>query len=517
MYNTDINSQALEIIWRTDGYKTDHRRQYPENTTKVYANFTPRSIHRSVKDIRYPAVVMFGLKRLLKDLKQGFDIFFASDINIVAPAYAKRLEAFTGLKNPDITHIYELHKLGYLPLEIKAIPEGELGLINQPLLTITNTHPSGFWLVNYLETWISTALWQPITSTTTAWNIRQLMDTWATKTGGNPQENGPLAHDFSYRGMPGVEAASASGAGHLTSFIGSDSLPAWDYIMSTYPETEGTIQIGVPASEHSVMTAGAITKEDGTMDEREQIQRLLNLYPSGFLSVVSDSYDYWGMLTKVLPEFKEQIMARDGKYVVRPDSGNPVDIVTGDPHAEPGTPEAKGTLEILWDIFGGTVNDKGYRVLDSHIGLIYGDSMNYATIQQMCQRMEQAGFSTQNIVFGIGSFSYQFVTRDTYGFAMKTTWVEVNGAEKSVFKDPATANNVKKSARGLLSLTEKDGQRVFTQDISVEDESKEKNDDVFKIVFRDGNIMNCENDFQEIRKQLVKSTAKAMKNGWLEN
>ena len=194
-----------------------------------------------------------------------------------------------------------------------------------------NTHPCAYWLVNYLETWISTALWQPITSATTAWNIRQLMDTWAVETGCDPEENGPLAHDFSYRGMAGIEAASASGAGHLISFIGSDSLSAWDYIMSTYPKTEGVIQIGVPATEHAVMTAGANVRENGTMDEREQVQRLLDLYPQGFVSVVSDSYDYWDMITTVLPEFKEQIMKRDGRYVVRPDSGNPVDIVTGDP------------------------------------------------------------------------------------------------------------------------------------------------------------------------------------------
>lgn len=514
MYMKNINDQALEVIWRTDGYKTDHRRQYPENTTKVYANFTPRSIHSSINGNRYPAVVMFGLKRLLEDLKADFDVFFAADIDVVAQAYKKRLEAFTGLENLNVDHLYQLHDLGYLPLEIKAVPEGSIGLINQPLLTIMNTHPCAYWLVNYLETWISTALWQPITSATTAWNIRQLMDTWAVETGCDPEENGPLAHDFSYRGMAGIEAASASGAGHLISFIGSDSLSAWDYIMSTYPKTEGVIQIGVPATEHAVMTAGANVRENGTMDEREQVQRLLDLYPQGFVSVVSDSYDYWDMITTVLPEFKEQIMKRDGRYVVRPDSGNPVDIVTGDPNAEPGSAEHKGTLEVLWEIFGGTINEKGYKVLDPHIGVIYGDSMNYNTINEMCSRMESKGFATCNIVFGLGSYNYQYVTRDSYGFAMKTTWVEVDGKPKSVFKDPKTAQNVKRSARGLLTLTEKKGQRVFKQDVHASVEAREKYNDVFNLVFKNGVIMNMEDDFQKIRKNLQYASQRAKDNEW---
>ena len=314
--------------------------------------------------------------------------------------------------------------------------------------------------------------------------------------------------------MAGIEAASASGAGHLISFIGSDSLSAWDYIMSTYPKTEGVIQIGVPATEHAVMTAGANVRENGTMDEREQVQRLLDLYPQGFVSVVSDSYDYWDMITTVLPEFKEQIMKRDGRYVVRPDSGNPVDIVTGDPNAQPGSAEHKGTLEVLWEIFGGVINEKGYKVLDPHIGVIYGDSMNYNTINEMCSRMEEKGFATCNIVFGLGSYNYQYVTRDSYGFAMKTTWVEVDGKPKSVFKDPKTAQNVKSSARGLLTLTEKKGQRVFKQDVHASVEAREKYNDVFNLVFKNGVIMNMEDDFQKIRKNLQYASKRAKDNEW---
>lgn len=496
----DVNAQALEVIWRTDGYKLGHLQQYPRGTTSVYSNLTPRSVYGGETEERPGYVVMFGLRHFLLQLQRDYQAFFDCDIDVVARSFAERFEAFTGLE-ADTSHLYELHELGYLPLRVKALPEGTLGLIGQPLVTITNTHPCAFWLVNYLETWLSSAMWQPITSATTAYNVRRLMDNYAVATGCDPEANGFLAHDFSYRGMAGIEAASASGAAHLLSFVGSDSLSSWDYITTTYPATKGTVQVGVPATEHAVMSAGAVMDANGNMDERDQVQHLLDTYPTGIVSVVSDTYDFWGMLTGVLPEFREDIMARDGKWVVRPDSGNPVDVVCGDPSAPDGSPERVGALQLLWDTFGGTTNSTGYKELDSHIGLIYGDSMTYARVDEMFARMKAAGFATNNIVVGLGSFSYQYVTRDTYGMAVKATSVVIEGKRKAIFKDPKTGK-AKKSARGLLRVVDTPCGRRLLEDVDAPEEAWERDEDVLRTVFVDGNIVNLEDDFQVLRATL---------------
>lgn len=524
-YANDVNNQALEVLWRTDGYKLDHVNTYPENTEMVYSNFTPRSIYRGETKEIPPVIVMFGLKRFLDDFVSAWDVFFESDIDVVASAYKARVEAFSGAEDFNVDHIYKLHELGYLPLQIKAIPEGALGLIGQPVITVRNTDPSAYWLVNYIETWLSTAMWHPITAATVAWSIRRMMDSWSLRTGGDPALNGFQAHDFSYRGMTGWQAATVSGMGHALSFTGSDSLSIWDAILTAYPETAGMITGGVPATEHAVMTANAESGEDG-MDESATIRRLLDIHPTGILSVVSDSYDYWKMLTETLPAFKKDIMERDGKYVVRPDSGDPVKIVTGDPDAPEGSPARKGSLQVLWEEFGGTVNEAGYRELDSHVGMIYGDSMNFNTIDRMCHQMEETGFATSNIVFGLGSYSYQGaivtedhghigITRDTFGFAYKATAVRINGQLKEIFKDPKTGNGNKKSARGFLRVVDDGSDRELVQSVSEADEQNEQNDDMLRTVFLNGNIVNMDTDFQVVRERLVESTADAVERGWL--
>lgn len=507
----DINNKALEVIWRTDGYKLGHVVQFPAGTTKVYSNLTPRSVYGGVSESQPGAVVMYGMKKFLEDLLQDFDYFFASDINIVGPAYKKRLEEFAGLENVNIDHIYKLHEIGYLPLEIKAIPEGTIGLIGQPLLTITNTDDSAYWLVNYLETWLSAEMWWSITSATVSWNIRRMLEDWVEKTGGDINAIDFNVHDFSYRGLPGIRSASVAGTGHLLSFTGSDSLSSMDLILNTYPETTSYIQGGVPASEHSVMTANAVDNE-GIMDESPTIKRLLELYPTGLVSVVSDSYDYWKMVTETLPKFKDQIMTRDGRYVVRPDSGDPQKIICGDPDAPEGTPERKGSLEILWEVFGGTVNEAGYRELDTHIGLIYGDSMRYDRINAICKNMEEIGFAATNVVFGIGSYGFQSNTRDTYGFAVKATNVTINGEQKAIFKDPKTGSGNKKSAKGLLKLVDTDMGRELLQEITSEQESEKWDNEIMDTVFYNGEIMNMEDDFQKLR-DIVKEQTTLWRNG----
>jgi nicotinamide phosphoribosyltransferase len=259
-----------------------------------------------------------------------------------------------------------------------------------------------------------------------------------------------------------VESAVLSGIGHLTQFTGTDTIPAIEGVEKFYSEDAEEYLIGgsVAATEHSVMCAG------GEDDEQETYERLINLYPSGILSVVSDTWDLWKVITETLPALKDKIMARDGKLVIRPDSGDPADILCGLPaepqgyHSDgylvrqpgPGTPEEKGVVELLWDIFGGTVTETGHKLLDSHIGVIYGDSINYERAKDILERLDAKGFASANVVFGMGSFGYQYQTRDTFGFAMKATNVTINGVEKPIFKNPKTDNGLKKSLRGRIAV-----------------------------------------------------------------
>ena len=233
----------------------------------------------------------------------------------------------------------------------------------------------------------------------------------------------------------------------------------------------------VAATEHSVMCAG------GEANELETISRLLDLYPSGILSVVSDTWDLWHVLTHILPQLKNRILARDGKYVTRPDSGDPADILCGDLKAPEGSPARKGVVELLWDVFGGTKTSTGHRLLDAHVGSIYGDSITKAKAQEICDRLAAKGFAAANVVFGIGSYTYQYVTRDTYGFAMKGTWVEINAVGRAIYKTPKTDNGLKNSARGRLAVThDSSGKMTLIEDATAAQEAAS----LLRPVWRDG-------------------------------
>lgn len=428
-----------------DGYKFSHQKQYPPGTTRVYSNWTPR-------ESRVPGidrVVFFGLQYFLaKYLGEAFGEFFASSSDEACKEYDRRLAGYLGPNNVGTDHIAALHELQYVPLEFRAVPEGTSVPLRVPMLTVENTHPDFAWLTNYMETLKSSVLWLPCTSATTAAAMRRLLDDIAAKTGSPEDFVQWQGHDFSFRGMPGPEAASLSGAAHLLSFSGTDTLPALDLIERYYGPIPGDYLLGgsVPATEHSVMCAG------GELTERDTFNRLLALYPSGIVSVVSDTWDLWSVLTKILPSLRPQIMAREGKLVIRPDSGDPADIVCGDPKAPPGKPAAKGVIELLWNVFGGTLTRTGHRLLDSHVGCIYGDSITLDRAKEITERLAAKGFASANMVFGIGSYTYQHVTRDTFGFAMKATWCEVDGEGRDLFKAPVTGNGMKNSARGRLAV-----------------------------------------------------------------
>jgi nicotinamide phosphoribosyltransferase len=441
----------FDFITLADGYKLDHRRQYPNKTQNVYSNWTARNSRIQGVD----SVVFFILQYVLQAyfIELANETFFDAHKQTVLEKYQKRLNGYFGPNSIGVDHIAALHDLGYVPLEFRAVPEGTRVPLRVPMFTIESTHSDFAWVTNYFESMLSNLIWKGCTSATHAHRMRAMFDRFARVTG-DPAFVDWQGHDFSFRGMSGIEDAAMSGAGHLLSFTGTDTLPALELLEKYYyGGNEPLLGMSVPATEHSVMCAG------GETDEEETYSRLLSLYPQGIVSIVSDTWDLWHVIGHILPRLKDQILARDGKTVIRPDSGDPVDILCGDHrYTRPDLNELplrdsliqKGVVEALWDIFGGTVNEKGFKVLDSHIGAIYGDSITYERAQEIFQRLEAKGFASTNVVLGLGSYFYEYNTRDTYGFAMKATAAVVGGKEHMLFKDPKTDSGVKKSAKGRI-------------------------------------------------------------------
>ncbi|CAL2095771.1 nicotinate phosphoribosyltransferase [Tenacibaculum sp. 190524A02b] len=475
----------------TDGYKVDHRRQYPNNTTLVYSNWTPRKSR--IKGIN--EVVFFGLQYFIKKyiLEDFENNFFNQPKEKIAKNYARRINNYLGENSVGIQHIEALHDLGYLPMVIKALPEGVSVPIRVPMFTMYNTLPDFFWLTNYFETLLSTTIWLPCNSATIAKAYRKILDKYANDTSSIPEFVAWQGHDFSMRGMAGLEAAVMSAAGHLLSFTGTDTIPSIDFLETYYNADADKELIGgsVAATEHSVMCMGT------NNGEQETFKRLITeVYPKGVVSIVSDTWDLWKVLTEYLPYLKQEVLNRNGKVVIRPDSGNPVDIICGNPNGKT-IEEQKGVVELLWDIFGGNTNSKGYKELDTHIGAIYGDSITLERAEQICERLKQKGFASTNVVLGIGSFTYQYNTRDTFGFAMKATYGEVDGEGREIFKDPVTDDGTKKSAKGLLKITLENGVYKLNDQVNWKEENKGE----LREVFKDGKLL-IDDTLQDIRKRL---------------
>ena len=477
-------------LFLTDGYKTGHHQQYPKLTETVYSNWTPRSNKYAPKGC--DKVVSFGQQFVIKWLHDYFeDNFFSKSKAEVCSEIKEELSMYLGT-DYDVSHFENLHDLGFLPIRVKSIKEGvEVG-IKIPMVTVVNTHKEFYWVTNFLETILSTMLWQPMTSASIALNYKRIFKKWALAT---DQENLAFidfqGHDFSMRGMGGLQSAQSSGMGHAIVFMGSDTLPVISG-MRKYYNASGFVVGSVNATEHSVMCAGTKDDEIGTFRE------LMSTYPTGILSVVSDTWDLWKVLVEYLPKLKEEILSRNGKLVIRPDSGDPVDIICGENRTlGDGTPVEKGVVELLWDVFGGTINNQGFKVLDEHIGAIYGDSITTERAEQICQRLNDKGFATTNVVLGIGSFTYQFNTRDTFGFAMKATSVVVNGERREIFKDPITDDGIKKSAKGLMRVDLVDNEYVLVDQVSEEEEEKGE----LQVIYNDGKFMN-QTTLEEIRARI---------------
>lgn len=437
----------INPIHFSDFYKTDHRRQYPKGTTLVYSNMTARGSR--IEDIDH--VIFFGLQYFMKEYLQfQFDVHFFNLPKLKAiESYKRRLDTSLGTNAVSMDHIEALHDLGCLPVRIKAVPEGTSVPMRVPFLTIENTHPDFFWVTNFLETLMSNVLWHPITAATIAAQYRSIFEAYAHMTSDMPEFAQWQGHDFSMRGHSSLESSCVSGAAHLLSFTGTDTIPAIDFLEEYYNADSSIELIGasVPATEHSVMCFGGETSEYDTF-----YRMITEVYPSGIVSIVSDTWDYWKVLTEILPALKDTIMKRDGKVVIRPDSGDPLKVICGDYQAVEGSPEHKGTAQLLWETFGGTINSKGYRQLDRHVGMIYGDSITMERATNISYLLKTKGFASTNMVYGIGSYTYQHVTRDTFGLAVKATAGVIEGKEMHVFKCPKTDSGIKKSAKGWISV-----------------------------------------------------------------
>jgi nicotinamide phosphoribosyltransferase len=490
--------QTLDTLVEVDAYKLDHRRQYPPGTEYVFSNLTARGTRLPDVD----RTVFFGLQAFLNHLDEKWGVFFSlsgEEVELLSYHHEKFVQDLLGTTElVDFHHFRELHALGYLPLRIKAFREGSLLPLRVPYLTIENTDPRFFWLTNYLETTLSAELWQLITAATVAWRTRRMLDTRAAKSGVPADAVDYQGHDFSFRGLEGVHAAAASSAGHLLSFKGTDTLPAIRFIQRHYGggDTGEIIGHSVPATEHSVMTAQG---EDGEFDV---ISRLLDTYPAGVLSLVLDSYDLWRTLTEYLPKFKDTIMSRNGKLVIRPDSGDPEKILLGDLNAPEGSPARKGVVSLLAEEFGSAVNAAGYTELDPHVGIIYGDSITYERADAITAGLVERGFASNTVTLGFGSFTYQYQTRDTFGMAVKATWIQVNGEGRDIFKNPVTDDGTKKSATGRLAVRSMmNGTLYLIEHAGIEQEEHQ----LLDLVYENGKLMRHQS-FTDVRNTLRVAT-----------
>lgn len=538
----------------TDGYKLGHGQMYRRGTQRVGSNLTPRTdkIHRRNCTAFYDGkLVWVGGQAAIQELNESWHrTFFTQPKGVVLKEYAEFLLDYLGRELPTVDQMAALHDLGYLPLEFRSLPEGSLVPMGIPVFTVTNTLDDFFWLVNYHETPLSASTWKTATNATIAREYRKICEYYTKLTGCyDAFAVSVMCHDFSMRGMSGIEDAARSGIGHLTQFIGTDTLPAITFAKRYYDAT-GLIGISVPATEHAVTSNNILSIEaelsDGTyfadskrgdsfdiwikMKSNNEDNRLIaevmfvydlitRIVPNGIVSNVSDTYDFWGMLTRGYPYLKEVIMGREGfgpqpgKLVVRPDSGDPVKVICGYKEGTDGywaisdfdgkeldnpvfidnngneisEAEVKGAIAVLYETFGGTITSTGHKLLDSHIGLIYGDSITTKRAEEILRRLAENGYAGANVVFGVGSYTYQCNTRDTFGFAVKATNSVINGEEVAIYKDPKT-DSKKKSAKGRLFVFQnEDGNLELVDNVIASVEAAPAN--MLEVIFRDGEFV----------------------------
>lgn len=469
-------------LLHTDGYKLAHMEQYPPNTEYMYSYMIARSSKK------YSRVTFFGLQYYLLNYLSGrvtrkmVDDFFQTRESLLGPT-----------SDTVRAQMEKLIDLKYLPLCIKAVPEGSSVNLGNVLVTVTNTEPGFFWLVGLVESLVL-KVWYTSTVATYSREMRKLCQRYSEQSCDDNDHVAYQIHDFGYRGGSSEETVSLGGAAHLLHFKGSDTVPSIGFVKKWYGAArDSNIGATVAGTEHSVMCSY------GKTHELEAYERFLEIYPTGKVSIVSDTYNYWNVLTVFLPQLKDRIMARkDGKVIIRPDSGNPEHILLGDPNEkDENSSQFLGTLRILDGIFGSTLNSKGLKVLHPSIGVIYGDGMYFDRVDRILKRCIELGYATSNLVFGVGGLLLQNHQRDDLGFAFKATSVTVSGQRKAIFKDPMTDHS-KKSHRGLLRL---DKDEVSGNWMTLDDQTEEQEKQgELRIVFDNGKVYRYDT-FEAIQKR----------------
>jgi nicotinamide phosphoribosyltransferase len=458
------------IIFATDSYKLGHWNQYPEGTTGVYSYFESR------EGATYDETVFVGLQAILKRYLEGV-VVTQEDVDEAA----KLAEIHMG--SPDLFNragwerIVRVHG-GKLPVRIKAVKEGTVVPVGNVLMTVENTDPAAFWLTNALES-LLVHVWHPATVATKSRSVKGFLRDRLVAAGSPTDGLGFMLHDFGYRGAAGHEAAAMGGLGHIVNFMGTDTLPAMLLAINEYGADPTSLAFSVPATEHSVMTA---LGRDGEMDV---VSKLIDQVPNGILSVVADSFDIYEFVNQVGTTFRERILARDGVFVVRPDSTtlehpNPSDLVVW-------------ILKALDAAFGSTKTPKGFKVLDPHVRVLWGDGIEEAGIRHIVDRAMVAGFSPENLVFGMGGGLLQKVNRDTQRFAFKSSAQQRGGEWHDVKKVTPSKN----SKAGRLKLVKgMGGWATVREDAAMYERLK----DEMVVVFENGALYN-ESTFDQIRER----------------
>lgn len=476
-----------------DFYKAVHAEMLPKGISKSVSYFTPRMSRVD----RWDSVVMFGLQGFIKTWLIDYfgREFFAKPFDEVIGEYKRVMDATLGKGTYGIEKIEKLHRLGYLPIEIVALPEGTIVPMHCPMFGIRNTHPDFAWLPQSLESLISAEMWHPMLAATVGYTYRKIVNEYYNLTCDDDVPRARALGAFDFRGEECLESAVKAGAGWCLSFLNTATVPTIPYLEQMYncDCTKEPVAFGSPSTEHSVMCSNFAV--DG--DEITLLRRLLTeIYPNTSFSAVLDSYDYWNVIDNILPQLKPEIMAHNGCMLMRGDSGDCVEVVTK-------------TVFKLWELFGGTVNSKGYKVLDPHVKAIYGDSITVQRCEEIYKILADNGFACSNVALGVGSFSFQCIeengvlkpfTRDTFSSCIKATYCEIEGEPMPIFKDPKDGG-FKKSQKGCcIVFADENGKLAYEDGYDWADASSSRYN-LLRRVFYNG-VMVREDTLKEIRDRL---------------
>lgn len=449
------------LLLLADAYKYSHYKLYVPGTTKIYSYLESRGG-------MFDNTVFYGLQYFLKEYLQG-QVITKENIDEAEETLNGVFGRPGVFKRANFEYILNKHN-GRLPVRIKAVPEGTSVATKNVLMTIENTDPECFWLTNFLETLLMQT-WYPSTVATLSREVRKVVEKYFELTADEAAKASIpfVLNDFGFRGVSSVESAALGGSAHLLNFQGSDTVYASAFAKKYYAAKK-VYGMSVPATEHSIMTLL------GPKGEKEVFQNVLNAYPTGILSVVSDSYNIFNAVSELWgTEFKDQLLKRDGTLVIRPDSGDPVKTLLR-------------VFEILFEKFGFTTNRKGFKVLPKQVRVIQGDGVDYESITGIYEALKANGISAENLVLGMGGALLQKVNRDTQKYALKCSYAEVNGNKVDVRKSPVEMNeegkiipSFKVSKAGRLKL-------VWTKDGYETVPESDLGDDILETVFENGEI-----------------------------